>query len=304
MSRLSLLVFAAGKGTRLRPLTERLPKPLVPVLDVPLIDLALARGEHIDWASMFVNVSGSSFGLREYLADHHPGVDILDEGSEPIGQAATLRALLPRLAGTVVTLNCDTATDLDLDALLESHAASGKACTLAVQPVAHGADLVEDPVVRLIDRRLEDRAGFLFLGTACLEHGLLESIPSSRPLGLVAGLLRPAVNDQQVGLYEHRGFACDAGTLDRLLAVNLARLGSVQLSPPPPGVISAEGWYVGPGAEVQPESLGAGAVVMSQARVIGGAHLTRCLVWPGSTVPADAELANGIWFEDRWLPVT
>ena len=197
---------------------------MVPVLDVPLVDLALARGERVDWTTRHVNVSGSSLALRRHLARHHPEVHVFDEGSEPIGQAATLRALLARLAGTVITYNCDMASDLDLGKLLESHAANGKACTLAVQRVPKGADLVEDQRVRLIDRRAEDRAGFLFLGVACFEHGLLEAIPSSRPLGLVAGLLQRAIDEQRVGLHEHRTYACDAGTPDRLLAVNLAQL--------------------------------------------------------------------------------
>jgi NDP-sugar pyrophosphorylase family protein len=300
VSRPTLVVFAAGKGTRLHPLTSETPKAMAPVLDVPLIDLALARGDGVAWADRVVNISHPSAGLADHL--HTIGVAVFDEGAQPLGTAATLRCLLPRLSETVVTYNCDLVGDLDLARLLEFHAANAKPCTLAVRPVDRKADLaLEHGALRLIDRRVEDRAGLLFLGGAVFDRGLLEAIPPTQPLGLTAGLLRRTVDHQQVALYEHPGYARDAGSLDRYLQVNLDALDPAVLPVAAPGTLSPDGWYVGPGAEVPTESLGRGAVVLAGARVGPGARLSSCVVWPESVVPAGTVCDRGIWFGGTFL---
>jgi NDP-sugar pyrophosphorylase family protein len=300
VSRPTLVVFAAGRGTRLRPLTDRLPKAMMPVLDVPLVDLALARGDSVDWAGRIVNKSDPAPGLAEHL-QAIIGVTLFDEGAEPFGTAATLRRLLPQLGDTVVTYNCDMVSDLELSGLLASHARAGKPCTLAVQTVARGADLTAEGDLRLIDRHLEDRSGFLFLGAAVFDQALLEAIPPIEPLGLVAGLLAEAVDQHQVALFEHAGYARDAGSLDRYLQVNLDALDATRFINDVPGTISPDGWYTGPGAQVEPDCLGEGVVVLAGARVGAGCSLSRCVVWPGSVVPPGTVCDGGIWFEGRFL---
>ncbi|HEX2052542.1 MAG TPA: NDP-sugar synthase [Actinomycetota bacterium] len=304
MSGPALVVFAAGKGTRLRPLTDRLPKPMVPVLDVPMVDLALARGRSTKWDACFVNVSGPSPGLREHLASLHPTVTILEEGDEPVGQAATLRRLLPRLTDPVVTCNSDLVSDMDLGQLLHQHAAAGRRCTLAVSRVEGGADLTAtaDGTVTLLDRRFENSAGYLFLGAACFTRPLLEAIPPLEPLGLVTGVLRGAVASGDVALYEHRGFAEDAGSLDRYLSVSVAALGRPELCPSTPGEVSRDRCYRGPGTRISAGAvLDKGAIVLAGASVGDGARLRDCIVWPSSEVPEGSDLTAGIWFDGRWL---
>jgi NDP-sugar pyrophosphorylase family protein len=157
--------------------------------------------------------------------------------------------------------------------------------------------------LRLIDRRLEDRPGFLFLGAAIFDRELLEAIPPTEPLGLVAGLLAEAVDQQEVALFEHAGYARDAGSLDRYLQVNLDALDPSKFATQTAGTISPEGWYTGPGAQVEPDCLGKGAVVLAGARVGAGCRLSRCVVWPGSVVPPGTTCESGIWFEERFLTV-
>ncbi|HWC14302.1 MAG TPA: NDP-sugar synthase [Actinomycetota bacterium] len=300
--RLSEVVFAAGRGTRLRPLTERLPKALVPVLDVPLVDLALARGAAVGWAARFVNVSHHGRLLRDHLAGR-PGVVVLDEGEEPLGTAGTLRRLLSDLERTVVTYNCDLVSDLDVAALLDAHAAGVQPATLAVRRVDARADLVIDGGgPRLVDRRSESRAGYLFLGAACFDRDVLRAIESRVPLGLTEGLLRGLVDAGAVNLFEHEGYACDSGTYQRLVRASvdmLARPDVVRA----PGAISADvPAYAGPGALVEDASLGPGAIVLAGAEVGAGASLRDCIVWPGEHVPAGAALANGIYFDGSFIP--
>lgn len=301
MNKPSLVVFAAGNGTRMRPLTQHLPKAMLRVLDVPLIDLALTRGDPVDWANRFVNASGPLPELRRHLKRRHPDVEVLDEGLRPIGQAATLRALLPRLAKTVVTYNCDLVSDLDLQALLQQHGDGEKLATLAVQPVASGADIVwEKAGLRLVDRRREAARGFVFLGAGCFERYLLHAIAEHRPLGLTEGLLQAAIDGDEVLLVEHPGYARDCGTLQRYLDVCLDAVNPQRLRVDTPGTISPEGWYLGPGATAAALP-GKGTILLAGSRLEHGAETTDCIVWLDSTVPSGVEASRGIWFRDRFL---
>lgn len=298
----SQVVFAAGRGTRLRPLTERLPKALVPVLDVPLVDLALARGAGIGWAGRFVNVSHHGGRLRAHLAGR-AGVVVLDEGQEPLGTAGTLRRLVPDLESTVVTYNCDLLSDLDVGALIDAHAAMDEPATLAVRRVGAGADLVvDDGGPRLVDRRSESRPGYLFLGAACFDRDALRGIEPRVPLGLTEGLLRGLVAARAVSLFEHDGYASDTGTHQRLLRASTDMLRRSDVVPAP-GVVSPDiPAYVGPRAVVDEASLAPGAIVLAGAEVGAGSSLGDCIVWPGEKVTAGAALANGIYFDGSFIP--
>ncbi|MBW3590358.1 MAG: NDP-sugar synthase [Actinobacteria bacterium] len=301
MNKASLVVFAGGEGTRMRPLTDYLPKAMLPVLDVPLIDLALIRGDSVDCANRFVNASGALPDLRRHMKRRRPDVEVLDEGLGPIGQAATLRALLPRLARTVVTYNCDLVSDLDLPALLKQHGEGEKLATLAVQPVTSEADIVREKAgVRLVDRRREDARGFIFLGAGCFESELLDDIAERRPLGLTEGLLQPAIDSDEVLLVEHPGYARDCGTLQRYLEVCLDALDPQRLRIDTPGTLSPEGWYLGPGSTAAALP-GKGTILLAGSSLEEEARVADCIVWPGSTVPSGVEVSGGIWFRDRFL---
>lgn len=306
MNPVTQVVFAAGRGTRLRPLTDGLPKALVPILDVPLLDQALDQAG-VTWSARFVNVSHFAGMFHEHLAER-PEIRVIDEGDQPVGTAATLRLLLPELTQTVLTHNCDLVGDLSGSALLGNHAEEGRPCTLAVRAVPRGADIVlESGRMRLVDRRHEDAAGFVFLGAACFELSLLETIEDQVPLGLAEGLLRTAVGEQQVTLYEYEGYAQDAGTPARYLRVSLDALFG-RFAHSPPGKAKMGCWYIGPGAQVSEQSLMPGAIVGAGAEVPPSTKLEDCVVWPGSRVSAGQHIRRGIWFEGQLLylgtPVT
>ena len=274
------------------------------MLDVPLVEIAVAKGDSLGWAGRFVNLSHHSVATRRHLR-RRPEVMVLDEGEEPVGTAATLRQLRPDLSQTVVTYNCDLLSDLSLPDLIEEHRRGHKACTLAVRSVSAGADLSldDDGRAHLLNRHESSGAGLLFLGAACFERDALATIADEVPLGLVEGLLRPLIEARQVTLFEHPGYARDAGTLERYLEGSIDALDRAPNLVDPPGTISTNGkrCYVGPGAAVSEAFLGDGAIVLRGAGVGSTTRLTNCVVWPGSDVPSGIALAHGIWFEGSFL---
>lgn len=102
----ALMLFAAGFGTRMRPLTDTRPKPLIPVAGKPLIDHALALAEGAGLRRIVANAHYLSEQVEAHLAPL--GVPVSVERPEILDTGGGLRAALPRLSdGPVLTLNTD-----------------------------------------------------------------------------------------------------------------------------------------------------------------------------------------------------
>jgi MurNAc alpha-1-phosphate uridylyltransferase len=219
-SRIGAVLFAAGRGERMRPLTDTVPKPALLVKGKPLGAYGLELLRDLG-ARIVVNLSWRPEIGRAALEPYAPpGTRWLVEEPHAYGTAGTLAALLGDLATTFVTLNGDTLTDLQPDELLATHRRIGAPVTVAVMPLEERADLeVEgDIAVRFIDRRAELGApGFLFIGMAAFERDALA--PLLEP-GKVAGLgevvLRPLAERGELAVHRHEGFALDVGTPESL----------------------------------------------------------------------------------------
>ena len=131
------LILVGGHGTRLRPVTLTLPKPVIPLVDRPFI------GYMVDWLARHgVDdiVMACGFlpdGIRAVLGDGEPGGPRLRyvEEPEPRGTAGAIKFAADLLDDRFLALNGDVLTDLDLTALMEQHDSSGARATLALYPV-------------------------------------------------------------------------------------------------------------------------------------------------------------------------
>src|SRR4249919_1487537 len=144
------LILAGGEGTRLRPLTSTVPKPVVPLVDRPFITYMLEwlRGHGVDdiviscgfMASGVHNVlgDGSSLGIRLRYA----------EEPEPRGTAGAIKFAEELLDERFLVLNGDVLTDIDLTAQLAQHEETGARATIALVPVpdpsAYGLVVLND----------------------------------------------------------------------------------------------------------------------------------------------------------------
>ncbi len=297
------VLFAAGRGERLRPLTDRLPKPAVPVLDIPLCAWSLAAlNRH--GGGVVVNASHLPDRLSSALrALPLESWELLQEGDEPFGTAGTLRAVREHVAERVITWNGDIVTELEPADLLATHQRVGAPATIAIAAVPEGADVTVagDRARGFIDRRREARAaGGRFLGAAMFERSALERLPDHRPAGLGETLLRDLAEAGEVAVHHFNGYWLDVGTTERYLELSLDLLYGRAPSPPvpPPGrVFEVPGGraYLGPDAVAGTDGLGAGAIVCAGATVRDGAHISDAVVWPGAVVPAGERVSRTVW---------
>ncbi|MBW2145009.1 MAG: nucleotidyltransferase family protein [Deltaproteobacteria bacterium] len=178
------MILAAGLGTRLRPLTSKKPKPLVPIGNRPLID------------KLIHYLKGH--GIREIVvnAHHHPQqiVEHLD-GGRPFGIKVEVR-VEPEILGTgggikntedfwdpdpFIVINGDILTDVDLNRAFEEHRRSGNLVTLVLHNYKPFNQIRIDNQQNIIDIASDDRSGRLaFTGIHIIEPEVLNYIPSGK----------------------------------------------------------------------------------------------------------------------------
>jgi NDP-sugar pyrophosphorylase family protein len=298
------VLLGAGAGTRLRPLTLALPKPAIPILDIPLGAYGLASLSRLG-APVVLNVAHMGEALTEALTATGLGSEVLDEAPRPYGTAGTLDRLRARLADPFLTYNSDLVADIDLDGLVASHRRLGCSATLAVQRTERRGDLrgTDGIVERFIDRRAADEPGLLYLGVGIFDREVLGLIPEgSTGIGLAETVLRPLAERRSLAYFEHDGYWKDVGTLDRYLDASLDVLEgrAPPLPVPTPGeIIEVSGGkaYLGPGAQADEACLGPGAILLSGARA--ARRIQRSIVWPGAAVPEGRDLHRAIWFSNQ-----
>ncbi|MDQ3956926.1 MAG: NDP-sugar synthase [Actinomycetota bacterium] len=303
---IAAVLFAAGRGERLRPLTDEIAKPALPVLDVPLAVFGLRRLLAIAPA-VVMNVRHLPRSVTAAVAPYVPrkaGFETLYETPAAYGTAGTLAALRDRISGRVVTHNADVLTDLDPAALRDFHTAAGCLATVAVREVNEGADfeLRGDRAVRFVDRRRSvGGPGGVFIGVAVFEREALDLLPEARPAGLGETLLASLAARGDLAVYRHEGYARDVGSPRDYLEGSLDLLWGRGPRPPdgswPGEVIEVPGGraYVGVGAVYPRDGLGPGGILLAGSTVAEGARVERAIVWPGETVPSGVTVSDSIW---------
>jgi mannose-1-phosphate guanylyltransferase len=279
------MILGAGLGTRLRPLTDELPKPLVPVGDGPALAQVAARLAAAGIREAVLNAYHLAAAFTPArLAPLPLRVEVLRE-AEVLGTAGAVANAAPLLVGgDVVVWNGDIVAEVDVAALFEAHAGLGAEATLCVAPRGAGEGTVgigdDGRVVRLRGERTGSEAhGGDFLGVQVLGAALRRSLP--RIGCLVGDAYMPALRrGARIATFAVTGAWDDIGTVAAYLAANtrwLARTG-------------VEAW-VGQGAEVASGVTLAGSVVGAGAVVSGAGAIRGSVIWPGARAQAPLDEA-------------
>ena len=128
---LPVVIMAGGRGTRLAPYTDVLPKPLVPIGDTPIAQLVMERFAEWGCRDFLLMLNHKANLIRAYFADLEApySVDFVVE-PEPLGTVGALSLLADRLDQTFFLSNCDVLVEADYESLLRAHRDSGDDLTL------------------------------------------------------------------------------------------------------------------------------------------------------------------------------
>jgi len=314
------LILAGGEGTRLRPLTSMIAKPVVPLVDRPFIAYMLEWlcGHGID--DVILSCGFMAEGVGAVLGDGSRfGVRLrYSQEPRPLGTGGALKFAEELLDDRFLMLNGDVLSDMDLTAQLRQHERTGARATLALVPVedpsAYGlvrrepdcsvSAFVEKPGSEEIDTNLINAGAYV------LERELLDSMP---PAGTNISIERevfPALVGHGLFGYAADGYWLDIGTpagylqatfdiLEGAVSTEIGRrLGEARLKLVECGRIDGRAVApvrVGAGSKVDEHAIVGGRTVLGSGVHIGaGAHVESSVVLDGATVGARSTVRASI----------
>ncbi len=236
------LILSAGFGSRLRPLTETVPKPLVTVCNVPLLNAAMRRCV----LAGFTDIAVNTHHLGDVLANHARSVSkslgvqnltISSEQPEILGTGGALSALAQWWGDTpLLVYNGDILSNIQISALVAKHLDSNNVVTMVIleKPPQDGGRSVwvdKDGSVQAIAKPEElsgslQRTSLRQTGYACayLANPLLKQYLPKNPAfyDVVKSFQDLLADGHPMGTLLHEGFWADVGTPESLWATNLA----------------------------------------------------------------------------------
>lgn len=307
------VIMAGGEGTRLRPLTSNLPKPMMPLANKPMMEHVIDLLRRHGFDEIVVTLAFMPDAIRNHFGDGTEyGVHIQYATEEtPLGTAGSVRNAADALDERFLVISGDVLTDIDLGEVVAFHEAKGALATIGLVPVENPLEfgIVITDEDGSIERFLEKPSwGQVFsdtinTGIFVLEPEIFEHIATDRPVDFSSEVF-PALLDQRLPLFGAvaDGYWEDVGTLEAYVSAHkdiLDQLVAVEV----PGFEVSGGVWVGEGAEVHPDAVIDGpAVIGDNARVEAGVRLAEYAVLGANVkVRADARVHRSIVQDNAYL---
>ncbi|MGH9399565.1 MAG: nucleotidyltransferase family protein [Thermoanaerobaculia bacterium] len=314
---MKVFLLAAGRGLRLRPVTDRIPKPLLPYLNVPLARAHLQRLWKAGVTEAGVNLHHLGIEIEQHLSQGAADLPKLTFFPEPeiLGTAGALKNAASFLEdGDFFVVVSDAAIEPDFASLAAAHRETGHAATLLVvenrEPRRYTPLQAEGD--RITAFGLDTPRPLLYTGVCVLAPRLLDRIPKGHT-ALVADLWKPLLSEgrERIGFVLHEGPFSDLGCPNDFLRASLEALerggpfpkgagafdeAARVLSLEPTGGFEARQSVLGrilagSGARIERSAVFTGTSIGPRARVSG------CLVAGGRVAP-DAAHENVLLWPD------
>jgi NDP-sugar pyrophosphorylase family protein len=279
-------ILGAGLGTRLRPLTDRLPKPLVPLFHQPLAAWALAACARAGIRRFAINTHHLPEAWHDFAArPDNEGHDItLFHEPVLLETGGGLKNIAAWIGDRPVLVhNGDIFTTLPLESLIAAHEASGLPVTLALR--SDGAEkriALDDSLTRVTDVRHElgrAKGTHVFSGIYCVNPDFLSLIPDGEIISVIPAFLALAGQGKLGAVVIDEGVWLDLGDRESYLLAHR----ELALAP-----------AIHPEAIVETGAVVENSVVGPGARIASGAVVRDSVVWPHGNIAADAVLERCI----------
>lgn len=217
-----VVILAGGKGTRLRPFTVTFPKPLVPIGDMPILELILRQLHRSGVRDVTLTLGHLSELIQAFISQHvrHVLPDLRIScvtEPEPTGTAGSL-TLVPGLDETFLVMNGDLLTNLNFRALVDHHRASRAELTIASHTKRVEIDLgvLElDGEGRLVDYHEKPQQSHrVSMGIYVYEPSVLNLIPRASHFDFPELVLQMLSEKRAVSVYPFDGLWLDIGRPD------------------------------------------------------------------------------------------
>lgn len=314
------VLMAGGSGTRLRPLTCDLPKPMVPILNRPIAEHIINLLKKHKIKEIIATLHYLPDVMREYFQDGSKfGVQITYsvEEEKPLGTAGCVKNVEQLLDETFLVISGDTITDFDLSAAIEFHQKNKSKATLVLtrvnNPMEFGVVITDEEqrIKRFLEKPTTSEvfSDTVNTGTYILEPEILDYLPAHQECDF-SNELFPLLLDKNEPIYGYvaNGYWCDVGHLDAYRKVQYDALQhTVKLELPykerSSNLWIGENTYIDPTAKIErPALIGdncrigprvhleLGSVIGDNVTIDADADIKRPIIWNGALVGEDTNL--------------
>lgn len=314
------VLMAGGSGTRLRPLTCDLPKPMVPILNRPIAEHIVNLLKRHQITEVIATLHYLPDVIRDYFGDGSDfGVQMTYavEEDQPLGTAGCVKNIADLLDQTFLVISGDSVTDFDLSAAIQFHKRTGSKATLILahvpNPIEFGVVITDEKqrIRRFLEKPSSSEifSDTVNTGAYILEPEVLDYLPPNQETDFSKDLfpLLLAKGEPMYG-YIAEEYWCDVGHLDAYRDAQYDALHrKVKLEFPyeerSPGVWIGQNTYLDPTADIEaPVIIGDNCRIGQRVRIAGGtvigdnvtigadANLKRPIIWNGAIVGEEAHL--------------
>ena len=315
------VLMAGGSGTRLRPLTCDLPKPMVPILNRPIAEHIINLLKRHQIKEVIATLHYLPDVMRDYFQDGSDfGVEMTYavEEDQPLGTAGCVKNIAELLDETFLVISGDSITDFDLTAAIEFHKQKQSKATLVLtrvpNPIEFGVVITdkEQRIRRFLEKpsTSEIFSDTVNTGTYILEPEVLKYLPANEECDFSKDLF-PLLLEKGEPMYGYiaEGYWCDVGHLDAYRAAQYDGLqGKVKIDfayeEESPGLWRGDNTYIDSSAKIEtPVIIGsncrigprvnieAGTVIGDNVVIGADADLKRPIIWNGAMIGDDAHLS-------------
>ena len=202
----TVVIMAGGKGTRLEPFTNVLPKPLVPINEKPVIEHIIEKFVENKVSNFFITLNYKSKILKAYFQEMKPKfkLSFIDE-PKPLGTAGGLNLLDGKLKRPFIVANCDTIININFDDLIHFHISNSNDMTIVASSKEH---IVPYGTCKLTKKgyveKIVEKPKFDFfvnVGLYVLNPALLKLIPKNKSYDMTDLIKLAKTKKKQIGAY-------------------------------------------------------------------------------------------------------
>ena len=307
------MILAAGFGTRLKPITDNLPKPLFPVLNRPILEHTLQFLSKQSIREIAINLHHQPEKIIDYFGDGKDfGVNLhYSKEEEILGTAGGIKKLQSFLKDeTFLVINSDVLADIDLNNALEFHKEKKSKLTLVVRQDSNTEKY--KPILRTEEGRIVNFLGHtinnsdpttqvMFTGIQIMEPDIFSRIPENKFCGTTEDVFPGMIKDElPVYGYLHEGYWIDMGTRETYIQAQVDAMDGKLLlkttsSRNPEGPLVVPPVHIGRNCEISKDAqVGPYAVLGDGCRVRSGAVVERSVLFQGATVGSGLTVKNSV----------
>ncbi|MFH1637269.1 MAG: sugar phosphate nucleotidyltransferase [Candidatus Woesearchaeota archaeon] len=215
------LLLAGGKGTRFKPITDEIPKPMIPLQGKPILQHTIELLRKYNVTEIYLSVGYKADKIKEYFGDGSKfGVRITYiEEDKPLGTGGPLRLAKPYLTETFVMCNADELKDIDLIDMFIFHRENNAKVTIALttvdDPSAYGvAKLQGNKIIEFLEKPKNPPSNLINAGLYIIEPDVVSLVPEGHSM-VEKDIFPKIAKDGRLYGYSFTGQWFDTGNMDR-----------------------------------------------------------------------------------------